>query len=140
MKNIAIGCASGKVGKRQVHGIPKFGKWITGEPLMELMADSGKAICDHFGKKIIFLNVMRRMSIDCDCAGVTAAEPTMKDIGMLASTDILAIDQASIDMVYAAPDGKDLIERIESRSGLRQLSAMKELGMGNNQYDLISID
>ena len=140
LKNIAIGCASGKKGKLQVHGVPKFGKWITGEPLMELMADSGKAICDHFGKKIIFLNVMRRMSIDCDCAGVTAAEPTMKDIGMLASTDILAIDQASIDMVYAAPDGKDLIERIESRSGLRQLSAMKELGMGNNQYDLISID
>ncbi len=140
LKNIAIGCASGKVGKRQVHGLPKFGSWITGEPLMELMADSGKAICDHFGKKIIFLNVMRRMSVDCDCAGTSAAEPTIADIGMVASTDILAIDQACVDMVYAAPDGKDLINRIESRSGLRQLSAMKELGMGNNQYDLISID
>ncbi len=140
LKNIAIGCASGKVGKRQVHGLTKFKIWVTGEPLMELMADSGKAICDHFGKKIVFLNVMRRMSVDCDCAGVGAAEPTIADIGMVASTDILAIDQACVDMVYAAPDGKDLIERIESRSGLRQLSAMKELGMGNNQYDLISID
>ena len=140
LKNIAIGCASGKVGKLQVHGVPKFGRWITGEPLMELMADSGKAICDHFGKKIVFLNVMRRMSVDCDCAGTSAAEPTIADIGMVASTDILAIDQACVDMVFAAPDGKDLVERIKSRSGLRQLTAMKELGMGNNQYDLISID
>ena len=140
LKNIAIGCASGKVGKLQVHGVPKFGKWITGEPLMELMADSGKAICDHFGKKIVFLNVMRRMSVDCDCAGTSAAEPTIADIGMVASTDILAIDQACVDMVFAAPDGKDLVERIKSRSGLRQLSAMNELHMGNNQYDLISID
>ena len=140
LKNIAIGCASGKVGKRQVHGLTKFKVWVTGEPLMELMADSGKAICDHFGKQIVFLNVMRRMSVDCDCAGTSAAEPTIDDIGMVASTDILAIDQACVDMVYAAPDGKDLIERIESRKGLRQLSAMKELGMGNNQYDLISID
>ena len=140
LKNIAIGCASGKVGKLQVHGVPKFGKWITGEPLMELMADSGKAICDHFGKKIVFLNVMRRMSVDCDCAGTSAAEPTIADIGMVASTDILAIDQACVDMVFAAPDGKDLVERINSRSGLRQLSAMNELHMGNNQYDLISID
>jgi len=140
LKNIAIGCASGKVGKLQVHGVPKFGKWIMGEPLMELMADSGKAICDHFGKKIVFLNVMRRMSVDCDCAGTSAAEPTIADIGMVASTDILAIDQACVDMVFAAPDGKDLVERIKSRSGLRQLTAMKELHMGNNQYDLISID
>ena len=140
LKNIAIGCASGKKGKLQVHGVTKFGKWILGEPLMELMADSGKAICDHFGKKIVFLNVMRRMSVDCDCAGTSAAEPTMADIGMVASTDILAIDQACVDMVFAAPDGKDLVERIKSRSGLRQLTAMKELHMGNNQYDLISID
>ena len=140
LKNIAIGCASGKVGKRQVHGLQDYGSWVTGELLMELMADSGKAICDHFGKKITFLNVMRRMSVDCDCAGTSAAEPTIADIGMLASTDILAIDQASVDLVYAAPDSKDLKERIESRKGLRQLSAMAELKMGNKNYDLISID
>ncbi len=139
LKNIAIGCASGAKGKRQVHGLEDYGSWVTGELLMELMADSGKAICDHFGKKIVFLNVMRRMSVDCDCAGTSAKEPTMADIGILASTDILAIDQASVDLVYAASDSKDLRERIESRKGLRQLSAMKELKMGNSQYDLIEI-
>ena len=140
LKNIAIGCASGKEGKLQVHGVKDYGKWILEEPFMELMADSGKAICDHFGKHITFINVMRRMSVDCDCAGTSAAEPTMADIGALASTDILAIDQASIDLVYAAPDSKDLRERIESRKGLRQLSAMDELHMGNKNYELISID
>ena len=142
LKNIAIGCASGKVGKRQVHGLVDYGKWVTGGLFMELMADSGKAICDHFGKQITFLNVLRRMSVDCDCAGTSAAEPIIPDLGMMASTDILAIDQASVDMVYNFEDSRknDLIERIESREGLRQLSAMKELGMGNNQYELISID
>ena len=140
LKNIAIGCASGAKGKLQVHGVQDYGKWVNGELLMELMADSGKAICDHFGKHITFINVMRRMSVDCDCAGTSAAEPTMADIGILASTDILAIDQACVDLVYAAPDSKDLRERIESRKGLRQLSAMNELKMGNKNYDLISIN
>ena len=142
LKNIAIGCASGKTGKRQVHGLTDYGEWVTGELFMELMADSGKAICDHFGKHITFLNVMRRMSVDCDCAGTSAAEPVIPDLGMMASTDILAIDQASVDMVYQFGDDrkKDLIERIESRKGLRQLSAMKELKMGNNRYELVSID
>ena len=139
LKNIAIGCASGAKGKLQVHGVQDYNKWVTGDLLMELMADSGKSICDHFGKKIVFINVMRRMSVDCDCAGTSAKEPTMKDIGMLASTDILAIDQASVDLVYQAPDSKDLRERIESRSGLRQLTAMAELKMGNKNYDLIEI-
>ncbi len=142
LKNIAIGCASGQVGKRQVHGLTDYGKWVTGGLLMELMADSGKAICDHFGKQIVFLNVLRRMSVDCDCAGTSAAEPVIPDLGMMASTDILAIDQASVDAVYRLEDSRksDLVERIESRDGLRQLSAMKELGMGNDQYELISID
>ena len=140
LKNIAIGCASGAKGKLQVHGVQDYGKWVNKGLLMELMADSGKSICDHFGKKITFINVMRRMSVDCDCAGTSAAEPTMKDIGILASTDILAIDQACVDLVYAAPDSKDLKERIESREGLRQLSAMEELKMGNRAYDLVTID
>ena len=146
VKNIGIGCASGKVGKAQVHGldpnnIPEDDDlWPEGELLMELMCDSAKATCDHFGKRIIFINVMRRMSVDCDCAGIEAEEPTIADIGILASTDILAIDQACCDLVYAAPDGKDLIERIETRQGLRQLSAMRELKMGNPQYELIEID
>ena len=104
------------------------------------MAESAKATCDYFGKHIVFLNVLRRMSVDCDCAGVSAAEPTIPDIGMLASTDILAIDQASCDLVWSSPKNHDLVERIESRHGLRQLSAMKELKMGNDQYELVSID
>ena len=142
LKNIAIGCASGKTGKLQVHGVADYGEWVTGELFMELMADSGKAICDHFGKRITFLNVLRRMSVDCDCAGTGAAEPVIPDLGMMASTDILAIDKASVDMVYNFGDARknDLIERIESRKGLRQLSAMKELRMGSDRYELISVN
>jgi len=149
MKNIAIGCADGKIGKRWIHGVP-LGKELNDardvifwkEKLMETMAESAKATIDYFGKHIVFLNVMRRMSVDCDCAGDLAAEPTIPDIGILASTDLLAIDQASIDLVYAQPekDRHDLVERIESRHGLHQLVAMRELKMGNPQYELISID
>lgn len=144
LKNIAIGCASGQVGKRQVHGVTgalpeDWNAWPAKEHLMELLADSGKATCDHFGRHITFLNVLRRMSVDCDCAGTAAAEPTIPDIGILASTDILAIDQASVDLVFTAKKNKDLVERIESRHGLRQLSAMRELGMGAKTYQLIEI-
>ena len=153
LKNIAIGMASGHKGKLQVHGYDgeKFGMppvnvdWFDGvtfplkEHFMERMADSGKATCDYFGKRIVFLNVMRRMSVDCDCAGTSAAEPTCADVGILASTDILAIDQACCDLVWTANDTADLRERIESRHGLRQLSAMAELKMGNPQYELIEV-
>ena len=95
-----------------------------------------------FGKRIAYINVLKRMSVRCDCAGPEAEPPTIGDIGMLASVDLLAIDQASVDLVYDKPgsDNKDLIERIESREGLRQLSYMKELKMGNPNYELISID
>ena len=150
LKNIAIGMASGHVGKAQVHGydkikgMPPADDWWMNVPMqeefMELMADSGKATCDFFGKRIVFINVMRRMSVDCDCAGTSAAEPTMADVGILASTDILAIDQACCDLVWTATDSKDLRERIESRHGLRQLSAMAEHKMGNSQYELISVE
>lgn len=147
MKNIAIGCASGQIGKRQVHGVAgtppeDWGAWPAKEHLMELMADSAKATVDYFGKHIVFINVMRRMSVDCDCAGTSAAEPTIPDIGIVASTDILAVDQASVDLVYGLPSSQnhDLVERIESRRGLHQLQAMRDLKMGNDQYELISID
>lgn len=147
MKNIAIGCASGQVGKRQVHGVSgeppsDWNAWPAKERLMELMADSAKATCDYFGNRIVFLNVMRRMSIDCDCSGIKAAEPTIPDIGICASTDILAVDQASCDLIFGRPETEnhDLVERIQSRHGLRQLTAMAELKMGNPQYELISID
>lgn len=109
---------------------------------MEHMAEAGKAVTDFFGKRIAYINVLNRMSVRCDCAGPEAESPTIGDIGMLASVDLLAIDQASVDLVYDKPgsDNKDLIERIESREGLRQLSYMKELKMGNPNYELISID
>ncbi|MBO4300663.1 MAG: DUF362 domain-containing protein, partial [Desulfovibrio sp.] len=148
LKNIAIGCASGRLGKAQVHGVDKPGaaeksylEWPMKEWFMEAMADSGKAITDHFKGHYACINVLRRMSVDCDCAGTSAAEPTAPDLGILASTDILAIDQASIDLVYALPDKgkKDLVERIESRKGLRQLSAMEELGMGSRKYRLVEV-
>ncbi|MBR2519923.1 MAG: DUF362 domain-containing protein [Selenomonadaceae bacterium] len=146
MKNIAIGCASGHLGKAQVHGVDpnnvpaNYLEWPMKEYFMELMVDSAKATCDHFGKHIVFLNVMRRISVSCDCEGVAAAEPTMADIGIAVSTDILAVDQACCDMIYAATDSHDMKERIETRHGLRQLSAMAEKGMGNPQYELIEVE
>ncbi len=146
MKNIAIGCADGRIGKQQVHGVSDvslpWDQWPGKEQLMEQMTESAKAVCDFFGKHICFINVMRRMSVDCDCAGLSAAEPTVPDIGIVASTDILAIDQASVDLVFSMTheENHDLVERIQSRHGLRQLSYMNELGMGKKQYELISID
>lgn len=143
MKNIAIGCADGRIGKSMVHGVSvnnqpaDWGQWPSKEQLMENMAESAKAVIDYFGKHIVFINVLRRMSVDCDCAGLSAAEPTIPDIGILASTDLLAIDQASIDLVYDQPNNQDLVERIESRHGLHQLTAMRDLKMGNPQYELI---
>jgi uncharacterized protein len=144
MKNIAIGCADGAIGKKMVHDAPdndNYETWLKGEPFQENMVESAKAIIDHFGKRIIFINVLRNMSVDCDCAGVSAAPVKARDIGILASTDILAVEQASIDMVYKLPEAElhDLRERIESRKGLRQLSYMKEMKMGNDQYELIAL-
>ncbi len=142
MKNIAIGMADGKIGKAMIHqkGDNQWG--YTGGRFQENMAESAKATVDHFGDKIVFINVLRRMSVDCDCAGTSAAEPKAHDIGILASTNIVAVDQASLDMVYALPEAElhDLKERIESREGLRQISYMKELGMGTGEYTLIDID
>ena len=146
LKNIAIGCAGGQIGKKEVHGVPLDAdastvSWPGKSYFMELMADSAKATCDHFGKKMVFLNVMRRMSVDCDCAGLRAAEPTCRDIGILASTDLLAIDQASIDLLYKLPANElhDIKERIESREGLHQLEAADALKLGNRRYNLIEI-
>ena len=144
LKNIAIGCADGPVGKKMVHAAPdneNYESWLKGEPFMENMVESAKATIDHFGKRIVYINVLRNMSVDCDCAGVRAAPVKARDLGILASTDILAVDQASIDMVYKLPEAElhDLKERIESRKGLHQLEYMKILQMGNDQYDLVTI-
>ena len=140
LKNIAIGCASGKVGKAQLH---REGNqlWSGGPNFMERMVEGGKAVTSHFGPHIAYINVLRNMSVSCDCEGVNAAPVTLPDLGILGSTDILAVDTASVDMIYALPKDvrRDMVERIESRSGLRQLSYMKEMGMGSDRYELITI-
>ncbi|MCH5204324.1 MAG: DUF362 domain-containing protein [Oscillospiraceae bacterium] len=143
-KNIGIGCADGKVGKAMIHTTPdQDDQWdIVNEELMERMTESTKSVVDHFGKKIAFINVMRNMSVSCDCEGVNAAPVVTPNVGICASLDILALDQACVDIVYAMTNAENhaLVERIESRHGHRQLSYMKELGMGNDRYTLIDID
>lgn len=143
-KNIGIGCADGRIGKAMIHTVEgSADQWsISKEEFMERMMESAKAVVDHFGKNITFVNVLRNMSVSCDCEG-TAAQPVVTpNIGIVASLDILAVDQASVDLVYALKDGdrKALVKRIQSRHGLRQLTYMKELGMGNDRYHLIDID
>ncbi len=143
-KNIGIGCADGRIGKARIHTTPgSDDQWdISDEEFMERMTESAKAVADHFGEHISYINVMRNMSVSCDCEG-TAAEPVVTpNVGILASLDILAVDQASVDLVYAMKEEEHhaLVERIESRHGLRQLTYMKELHMGNDRYCLIDID
>ena len=143
-KNIGIGCADGRIGKAWIHTTPgQDNQWdINKEELMERMTESTKAVIDHFGKHITYVNVMRNMSVSCDCEGVNAAPVVTPNVGILSSTDILALDQACVDLIYAMTEAEhhDLVERIETRHGLRQLSYMKELGMGNNRYVLIDLD
>lgn len=140
LKNIAIGCASGAAGKAQIHR-EGSNLWAGGPRFQERMVEGGKAIVHRFGPRIAYINVLRAMSVDCDCVGKSAAPPTAPDIGILASTDLLAVDKASVDLVYALPEAqrRDLVERIESRSGLRQLEYMKIMGMGSERYELISV-
>ncbi len=143
-KNIGIGCADGRVGKAEIHTTPgSDDQWdIKTEEFMERMMESAKAVCDHFGRRITFVNVMRNMSVSCDCEGTAAAPVVTPNVGILASTDILALDQACVDLVYAMreEDHHDLVERMETRHGLRQLSYMRELGMGNWRYALLDLD
>lgn len=143
-KNIGIGCADGKIGKAMIHTTPgSSDQWdISKEEFMERMMESAKAVVDHFGEHICFINVLRNMSVSCDCEGVAAEPVVTPNIGILASRDILAIDQASVDLVYALSesDHKALVERMESRHGLRQLTYMKEMHMGNDRYHLLDVD
>ncbi|MBM6823916.1 DUF362 domain-containing protein [Veillonella magna] len=143
-KNIGIGCADGRIGKKMIHTTPNQpDMWdIAKEELMERITESTLATITHFGHHVAYLNVLRNMSVSCDCEG-TAAEPVVTpDIGMVASVDLLAVDQASVDLVYALPEESKhaLVERMESRHGLRQLSYMKEMNMGHDRYRLIDID
>ena len=143
-KNIGIGCADGRIGKKEIHTTPgSSNMWdIKEEELMERISESTKATIDHFEGHVSFINVMRNMSVSCDCEGKDAQPVVTPDIGILASSDILALDNACVDLLYALPDGggKTMIERVETRHGLRQLSYMKELGMGNDRYVLVDTD
>ena len=143
-KNIGIGCADGRIGKKAIHTVEgSSDTWsIAEEELMERISESTKASIDFFKGHVAYINVMRNMSVSCDCEG-TAAEPVVTpDVGILASLDILAVDQACMDLIYNLPDEASAAfrERVETRHGHRQLAYMKELGMGNNRYTLIDID
>ena len=142
-KNIGIGCADGHIGKKWIHTYEGQDQWsIAKEEFMERITESTKATIDYFKDHILYVNVMRNMSVSCDCEGIHAQPVVTPNVGILASRDILTIDQACVDLVYAMKeeDHHDLVERIESRHGLRQLSYMKEMGMGNNRYRLIDLD
>ncbi len=141
-KNIGIGCADGRIGKGMIHAKDGDDWGVGQEELMEKITESTKAVIDHFGRHVTYVNVLRNMSVSCDCEGVAAEPVVTPNVGILASVDILAADQASVDMVAAMKeeDRHALMERMSSRHGFRQLSYMKELGMGNDRYILIDID
>ena len=140
IKNISIGFGS-SMGKVWIHsGGTKTSGGICGgqDPFLEAMADAAKGVYDAMGGNIVYISVLNRLSVDCDCDG-NPAEPDMHDIGILASTDPLAIDQAAIDLVYAMPDSASLVRRIESRNGLHTLEAGEENGLGSRYYRLVLI-
>lgn len=141
LKNISIGIAS-SYGKRYIHGVRDIDNfWHSDhDSFLECMADAAKSVVDHFGGRMAFVNIMKNMSVDCDCCAV-AADPKIGDIGILASLDPVAIDQACLDLVYASDDpGKsDLIERIESRNGIHTIEAAAEIGVGSREYELIEL-
>ena len=142
-KNIGIGCADGRIGKAMIHTRRGEGQWsITAEEFMERMTESAKAAVDHFTPRIAFINVLRNMSVSCDCEGVAAQPVVTPNIGIVASLDILAVDYASVDLVMALSekDRAALAERMATRHGFRQLTYMRELGMGNERYRLLDVD
>ena len=144
LKQLSIGCAS-SAGKSLIHTAGKtndqYKLWDNlpeQDKFLESMADAASSIVNYFKDNIVYINVMKNLSVDCDCDG-NASDPCMKDIGILASADPIALDQACLDLVYNSNDeGKDkLIERIESRHGVHTIEAAKELGFGEREYELI---
>ena len=141
IKNISIGLGSSE-GKAWIHsaGSSRTNPWGGDQDaFLESMAEAGKSVSDYLGDQIVYINVMNRLSVDCDCDG-NPAEPDMHDIGILASTDPVALDQACIDLVYGAEDGQSLVNRIESRNGLHTLEHAQQIGLGSRSYELVSID
>lgn len=141
LKQLSIGIAS-SYGKAYIHGagVPEEIWTSEHDSFLESMADAAASITDYFKENIVYVNVMKNMSVDCDCCAV-AEDPCMKDIGILVSLDPVAIDQACIDLVYASDDpGKDhLIERIESRNGIHTIEAAATLGLGSREYELVTV-
>lgn len=140
IKNISIGIASAE-GKSHIHSGGTGGSMWSGDQdaFLESMAEAGKSVVDYLDGNILYINVMNRLSVDCDCDG-NPAEPDMHDIGILASYDPVALEQACIDLVYSAEDGDSLVERIESRNGLHTLEHAEEIGLGSRTYELVNID
>jgi hypothetical protein len=142
IKQLSIGCAS-SYGKAYIHGAGNTDEAWTAQHDMFLasMADAADSVVKYFNNNIAYINVMKNMSVDCDCCEV-AEDPCMADIGILASLDPIAIDQACLDLVYASNDpGRDhLLERIESRNGIYTVECAAELGFGSREYELINID
>ena len=141
LKQLSIGVAS-SYGKAYIHGAGEPDKiWTADHDLfLESMADAAKSVVDYFKGNTAYVNVMKNMSVDCDCCAV-AEDPCMKDIGILVSLDPVAIDQACIDLVYASDDpGRDhLVERIETRNGVHTIEAAAALGIGSREYELIEV-
>lgn len=140
IKNISIGIASAE-GKSHIHSGGTGGSMWSGsqDAFLSSMAEAGKSVVDYMEGNMLYINVMNRLSVDCDCDS-SPAEPDMHDIGILASMDPVALDQACIDLVYAAPDGDSLVQRIESRNGLLTLEHAEEIGLGRRTYELVSLD
>ena len=142
IKQLSIGVAS-SFGKAYIHGAGEPEKiWTADHDLfLESMADAASSIVKYFNGKIAYINVMKNMSVDCDCCAV-AEDPCIQDIGILASLDPIAIDQACIDLVYNSNDPKKdhFIERVESRNGVHTIEASSKLGLGSREYELIEID
>ena len=141
LKQLSIGVAS-SYGKAYIHGAGEPEKiWTADHDLfLESMADAAKSVVDYFKGNILYFNVMKNMSVDCDCCAV-AEDPCINDIGILVSTDPIAIDQACIDLVYSSSDERKshLIERIESRNGIHTIEAAFDLGIGLREYELIEV-
>jgi len=142
LKQISIGVAS-SYGKAYIHGAGEVEKiWSSDhDSFLESMADAASSVANYFKDKIVYINVMKNMSVDCDCCAV-AEDPCMKDIGILISLDPIAIDQACLDLVYAATDDPGqahLLERIESRNGVHTIEAAAELGFGSRKYELVEV-
>ena len=142
LKQLSIGLASSH-GKAYIHGAGvEENIWTAEHDLfLESMADAAKSVVDYFDGNIAYINIMKNMSVDCDCCR-EAEDPCMNDIGILSSTDPVAIDQACIDLVYNSQDKgkKHLIERIESRNGIHTIEASSDLNIGSREYELINID